>query len=429
MKVSRVPFLLASILSLSMATTTDGQPTGTVSIIDSNGNRIALTETRHQSGPDWQDYAKTVLAYDALGNNTSLRYSTRDFEGAWAEKYDIEYEYDSAGRTVTFVMRYAPGLVHDGQDVRYSYAYDDQGRLLESRHFVPDGDGWAIRGRSLYGYDTQGRELYQIWQHAQPDESWRTWKEVDFAYDDVAGATTEVLKHADESNALIILSRKVTTRDGNELTALSQSYRGGDEWENTTLRTSTVDDSDAEIAWTNAYWLNGDWSFNFRFRTLPSDVSGVSVTVNETFVGADWIPTLRTTTTIGQYGVPEIVADESFEAGEWRNRTRLVHTYAPLTPVSYEPPDAIADGFTLLGNYPNPFNPSTMIRFEMQHAGHVSISIFDVRGRQVAIIVDGQMPAGSHEAIFEAENLPSGMYISRMNAGGHTSTRPMMLVK
>jgi hypothetical protein len=429
MKASTVPFLLASMMTLSMCTTAFGQTPPATPVIETNGSRIGLMEILHQSGPDWSDYARSDLGYDALGNNISLRYSTKNFEGAWADVYSIEYTHDSAGRIVAYEFRYASGLIHDGQDVRYSYAYDDQGRLLESRHFLPEGEGWAIKGRTLHTYDTEGRGLHQNWQQAGPDETWRTWKEVEFTYDDVAGTTTEVLRHTNESNEMVIVSRIVTTRDGNERSALNQSYRGDDQWENNTLRTSTVNDSEKETAWTNAYWLNGDWSFNYRFRTLPSDVPTMSVTMNESFAGTEWIPTLRTTTTIGQYGVPEIVAEESFEAGEWRNRTRFVYNYAALTPVNAEPDGSIADGFTLLGNYPNPFNPSTAVRYEMQGTGHVSISVFDVMGRQVAILVDRQMPAGSHEAIFDAGHLPSGLYISRMNVGGRTSSRPMMLVK
>ena len=84
---------------------------------------------------------------------------------------------------------------------------------------------------------------------------------------------------------------------------------------------------------------------------------------------------------------------------------------------------------TLGRNYPNPFNPSTTIPFELNSAAHVRLEVYDMLGRRVALLIDQPLQVGSHTARFEAENLPSGMYITRMQTEGEVLTQKMLLVK
>ncbi len=90
--------------------------------------------------------------------------------------------------------------------------------------------------------------------------------------------------------------------------------------------------------------------------------------------------------------------------------------------------------FTLAQNFPNPFNPSTRIPFEMTRGGQVSLSIYDVAGRRVRAVLDRVLPAGLHEAEWDGRDqdgraVASGVYFYRMQAGARTETRRMVLVK
>ncbi|MEM6645891.1 MAG: T9SS type A sorting domain-containing protein, partial [Bacteroidota bacterium] len=80
-------------------------------------------------------------------------------------------------------------------------------------------------------------------------------------------------------------------------------------------------------------------------------------------------------------------------------------------------------------NYPNPFNPSTNIGFTVPQASPVSLVVYDLLGRPVQTLVDGTVAAGAHEVVFEAGNLPSGTYVYRLQAGGQTLTRTLVLMK
>ena len=85
--------------------------------------------------------------------------------------------------------------------------------------------------------------------------------------------------------------------------------------------------------------------------------------------------------------------------------------------------------FALGTNYPNPFNPTTLIPFSVAEASEVSIKVYDLLGRTVATLVDGTLSAGVHEVQFEASQLPTGMYIVRMEAAGIVKTQRVTLMK
>jgi uncharacterized delta-60 repeat protein len=85
--------------------------------------------------------------------------------------------------------------------------------------------------------------------------------------------------------------------------------------------------------------------------------------------------------------------------------------------------------FLLLQNYPNPFNPSTTIRFTLPAAGQARLSVYNTLGEEVANLINADLRAGSHEVRFDASHLATGVYISRLTAGGKNQTRKLMLVR
>lgn len=83
----------------------------------------------------------------------------------------------------------------------------------------------------------------------------------------------------------------------------------------------------------------------------------------------------------------------------------------------------------LLGNYPNPFNPETTIRYALPRAGMVRLAVYDLLGREVATLVDELQPAGRHAARFHGDDLQSGVYAYRLHTGDKEVVRTMVLVK
>lgn len=85
--------------------------------------------------------------------------------------------------------------------------------------------------------------------------------------------------------------------------------------------------------------------------------------------------------------------------------------------------------YRLEQNYPNPFNPETAISFQLSAVSSVDLRIFDVLGREVAVLVHERMEAGSHRVVWDASHQPSGVYLCRIVAGEFVQTRKMVLVK
>jgi hypothetical protein len=90
---------------------------------------------------------------------------------------------------------------------------------------------------------------------------------------------------------------------------------------------------------------------------------------------------------------------------------------------------ALPANFELLDNYPNPFNPTTAIKFGLPETGKVKIIVYNSKGQEVRVLANQSYNAGYHEVTFDASDLPSGIYFYRMNAGDYTAVRKMLLVK
>lgn len=100
-----------------------------------------------------------------------------------------------------------------------------------------------------------------------------------------------------------------------------------------------------------------------------------------------------------------------------------------LSETSVEEPNESADRIALSGAYPNPFNPNTVVHFTLDAGRQTTLRVYDVLGREVANLVDGVMPAGTHRVTFDGRNLASGVYIIRLTADGEVRTGRMLLLK
>ena len=100
-------------------------------------------------------------------------------------------------------------------------------------------------------------------------------------------------------------------------------------------------------------------------------------------------------------------------------------TYTDAAPVASGEPGV----FALLQNFPNPFNPSTEIAFVLEKAAMVSLRVYDLLGREVAVLQDGWRDAGTYQVRFDAAGMTSGMYVYRLRTGEHNAVRRMLLMR
>jgi hypothetical protein len=92
----------------------------------------------------------------------------------------------------------------------------------------------------------------------------------------------------------------------------------------------------------------------------------------------------------------------------------------------------VPEKFALYNNFPNPFNPVTKIKFDIPNITgnkNVKLVIYDLLGKQAAILVNQELKAGKYVADWDALNYPSGVYFYKITAGEFSETRKMILVK
>jgi hypothetical protein len=90
---------------------------------------------------------------------------------------------------------------------------------------------------------------------------------------------------------------------------------------------------------------------------------------------------------------------------------------------------AIPKAYAMYQNYPNPFNPSTTFSFDLPVKSFVSLKIYDILGREVAILVSEEMPAGAYNRQWNTQRFSSGIYFYRLQAGSFTQTKKLVLLK
>jgi len=157
------------------------------------------------------------------------------------------------------------------------------------------------------------------------------------------------------------------------------------------------------------HYTNADWP-------VPIDLSYTNPEILTGGLGGfpvgdlDWFPTQR-------------------EAWEAQRESEEEMISSVLFPTAVHEPAGVPAAYRLEQNYPNPFNPSTKIEYQLPAAGHVTLKVYDILGREVATLVNGYTSSGAHEVQFNATNLASGVYCYRLTSGNFNEMKKMMLVK
>jgi hypothetical protein len=123
--------------------------------------------------------------------------------------------------------------------------------------------------------------------------------------------------------------------------------------------------------------------------------------------------------------------------GEYHYKIAVIdldgHESLPTTAMTVTAVDDPVPGYQpvaiLKQNFPNPFNPTTKLRFKVNHAAEVNLRVYDVAGRLVAELVKGQLDPGDYDIVFDASGFASGVYFCQLQAGDLVTSKKMVLLK
>lgn len=88
-----------------------------------------------------------------------------------------------------------------------------------------------------------------------------------------------------------------------------------------------------------------------------------------------------------------------------------------------------SDDYKLFQNFPNPFNPSTKISYKIKKEGNVSLTVFNLVGQEISVLVNEKQSAGNYEVEFDASELTTGVYLYKLQINGYTSVKRMTVLK
>ncbi len=163
-----------------------------------------------------------------------------------------------------------------------------------------------------------------------------------------------------------------------------------------------------------------------NYPKSSNQVSALYDLMEYNLVVANDIPKVQTflSDMVTDYPNDSLTAMAKFIMGQ---RTSLSGSQKQTQPIAVE--KVQPTGFSLGQAYPNPFNPTTTINYQLPKDAHVTIRVYDVLGRVVATLVDGEESAGYHEVSFDGSSFASGVYFYKMNAGNFSSVKKFLLLK
>jgi hypothetical protein len=126
-----------------------------------------------------------------------------------------------------------------------------------------------------------------------------------------------------------------------------------------------------------------------------------------------------------------MTASPTLEGGGYRLRGAMIDgiVYGTITSVEEGTGGNVPSKYSLMQNYPNPFNPSTTIMFSLPHASWTNLTILNMIGQEIAVLMNEWKSAGSHSVTWSPSNLPSGVYLCRFRAGTFSQVNKILLLK
>lgn len=303
----------------------------------------------------WEKQYRTLYEYFTNGN--LRRETSQNWSGTvWDNSWRTSYEYSDTLVIEKLYQNWSGGLwVNDWKSI---FSYNANGDLIQKDEYSWDGTNWVNFQRFLYIYDGKllTQKIRQIWDNVS---GWiNNWKDT-YTYNS-EGKETEYLHQKWDVSQWVNDDRSLFTYDENGwmIEEISQNWNTGTGWENTA---KTI---------------------------IENDVNGNYITYTT----------------------------QLWDGTQWVNFMRYHYTWLHI--VSDVEDEGIVMEYSLENNYPNPFNPSTNIKFSLPAVSNVTLKVYDVLGKQVAEVINGIMESGRHEVQFSASGLSSGVYFYRLEAEG-----------
>jgi len=386
-------------------------------------NGFLLTEELWQdwSGSEWINDWRFIFIYD--GNDNKIEEIRQDWDNVnWVNLWREVYIYDGNN-----IMLEDLWQDWDGSNwvnyLKWIYTYNGSNIVSGISEYEWDGSNWVNAGKTSLTYDGNYNMIelfYQVWD----DSNWVNATLHTYTYD-VNNNRVEWLRQLWIASIWENIWKYTYTYIGNNRTEQLRQNWGATNWMNDRLLTYIYDVNDNNIhnywfEWDSTYWLKD----NLYSHTY--DINNKLIqTLGRNWVGLYWENDHKITIAYdGNYIFEELY--EHWDGSDWYFHDRITFNYI-ITGI--EQLTDVIKSYNLSTNFPNPFNPTTTINYQLPELSFVTLKVYDVLGSEVVTLVSEEKPIGNYEVEFDGSVLTSGIYFYQLKAGNFIQSKKMVLMK
>ena len=403
---------------------------------------------------EWKTSYREIVYFNPDGSYASYDHESWDFGTlSWTGMWRGEWTWDSYGELVE--LRFQRWINASGKYenwFRLIHNYDSLWTPIElltevlNQSWNKTTRKWVTSGRTLYSYNIWGQVIEDLRQTWSKDQS----VFIDRAkflsrYDNDRNiAEYSYLIQDGTGTAWIPYWRYLYTYDnyGHETDRINQFWlQDSSRFENTYHNISTYD-SNGKLndylirSWNESLQIWTDYKRYFYTHNADGRLTEVLLQGWHDSASA-WSPSERTYWAYDGLGDFESKTLQYWDPSytRWENiRRRTTIEPQDVIVLDIETKPALPKHYALHSNYPNPFNPSTRLRYDLPKAGPANLTVYDIQGRAVRILLAGEQSAGAKELLWDARDerghpVPSGVYFARLTAPGFARTIKMVLLR
>ena len=361
------------------------------------GNGFLLIEEIYQTWDSsaWVNSSKGSYTYD--GNNNLTEALIQYWDGsAWVNSFKQSYIYDGNNNPAEYLLQTWDGSAW----VNYykgSYIFDGNNNLTELFYQTWDGSAWVNSSKYSYTYNGNNNlteYFYQTWDGS----AWVNNYKYSYTYDGNNNLTEDLYQTWD-----------------------------GVSWVNSSKSSYIYDGNNNQTELLIQYWDGSAWANNYKYSYTYDGNNNQTEALMQLWNSFAWVNISKDSYTYDGNNNKIEALRQNWDGSAWVNSSQNSYVYIPVTAVNEDLSSVYS--YNLSNNYPNPFNPSTKISWQLPVRGQVLLKVYDVLGNEVATLINEEKPAGIYEVIFDASDLASGVYFYRLQTNGFTQTKKMILMK
>jgi Secretion system C-terminal sorting domain len=358
--------------------------------------------------------SKHILSYNSNYDLTEWL-NLVEGENEWINSYKTEYFYDSEDNLIHELDLSWNSNAWDSL-VQINFTYSG-GNIYQQIIESYTSNGWTNYSRTTYNYYSSGyisNTISEEWIN----NNWQTSQQTKYSYNQVNKTDSILFLTWNGSQWQNYFKTRYfySTDLSEEDSIIAQSWTGA-KWLNSTKRIPTFDLNHNRVEYIDQNWEINNWVNSNRFEYTFNGYSYITSADCEIWNNNQW-----------EYGDGIIIFEnpDGIIAGFYTNE--LYAYYSEITETRDEH-NLLPAKYLLYQNYPNPFNPATTIKYSIPEMSAVTIKVYNILGKEIAVLVDEEEPAGTYNVSFNASKIASGVYYYTISAGNFNAAKKMILMK